>query len=122
MKIYWVNSNTKHRLAIVPRPRGGDWLEDDIQAIHREGIDILVSLLTLEEAEELGLLAESSACNKAEIEFRSFPILDRQVPASVPAFMQVVASLRQALGSGKSIGAHCRAGIGRSSLLIASIL
>src|ERR1700743_3176736 len=55
MKPYWINPGANGRLAIVPRPRGGDWLADDLHALRREGIDILVSLLTPSEVEELGL-------------------------------------------------------------------
>jgi hypothetical protein len=32
-------------LAIMPRPRAGDWLEDEIDQWQREGLKIVVSLL-----------------------------------------------------------------------------
>ncbi len=63
MQIYWVDS--EHSLAIVPRLRGNDWLEDELVAMKRKGIDVLISLLTLEEQNELGLEAEQSACEQA---------------------------------------------------------
>jgi len=37
----------------MARPRGGDWLQDEILALKRSGISILVSLLTPEEEDEL---------------------------------------------------------------------
>lgn len=49
------------RPAIVGRPRGGDWLSDELIALSREGVDVLVSMLTTEEAQELGLQEESSS-------------------------------------------------------------
>lgn len=39
------------RLAISARPRGGDWLPDEIRAWLRAGIDTVVSLLTATEAD-----------------------------------------------------------------------
>ena len=37
------------RLAIVPRPRGGDWLEDEVRAWREAGVDIVVSALEADE-------------------------------------------------------------------------
>jgi hypothetical protein len=42
-------------LAIVLRPRGGDWLDDEVDRIKRAGVDVLVSMLQADEAAELGL-------------------------------------------------------------------
>ena len=57
MNPFWINSE-RVRLAITPRPRGEDWLEDDIRLLQRAGIDVVVSAFTQVEAEELGLLRE----------------------------------------------------------------
>ena len=119
---YWIEIDAPARLAIAPRPRGGDWLDDDLHALRREGVDILVSLLTPEEATELALDDEGSACARAGIEFRNFPIPDRHVPQSTQAFREFIGSLHQEHTKRRNIAAHCRAGIGRSSLLVASLL
>ncbi len=52
MNPYWINANGL-RLAIVPRPRGWDWLADDIAALRSAGIDVLLSALTPAEIDEL---------------------------------------------------------------------
>ena len=52
----------------------------------REGINVLISLLTAEEQKELELDRESSACEQADVQYLNFPIPDRQVPASRKAF------------------------------------
>jgi hypothetical protein len=44
-ELYWVEGPWSGRLAIMPRPRGGDWLEEEIQSWRRSGIDVVVSLL-----------------------------------------------------------------------------
>src|SRR5215472_3224195 len=73
MNPFWINSEGV-RLAITPRPRGEDWLEDDIRLLQRAGIDVVVSALTQVEAEELGLLREGQCCQNNGLEFHSFPI------------------------------------------------
>ncbi len=119
---YWIETGIPAKLAIMPRPRGGDWLEDDIRLLRREGTDVLVSLLTPDEDIELALEHERAACDGHGIRFRSFPIPDRDVPTSTEAFLKFLDTLHYDLLQGRSIVAHCRAGIGRSSLLLAALL
>ena len=54
MTVFWINPGANGRLAIVPRPRSAEWLANDLSALRRDGIDILVSLLTKAEAAETG--------------------------------------------------------------------
>ena len=42
------------RLAIMARPRAGEWLGDEISGWRAEGIDTVISLLEQEEVSELG--------------------------------------------------------------------
>lgn len=119
---YWIETGSALRLAIAPRPRGGDWLEDDLRALKRDNVDILVSLLTPEENQELGLVDEDSICRTVGIDFRSFPIPDRHTPQSTDEFVSFIDSLREETDKGRSVAAHCRAGIGRSSVTVASIM
>jgi len=119
---YWIDGPWKGRLAIVPRPRGGDWLEDEIHSWHEAGFNIIVSLLTPPEIEELDLGLEEESSQAQDIEFISFPIPDRDVPASREDITALAHKLETALTSCKSVGVHCRQGIGRSSLLAACVL
>jgi protein-tyrosine phosphatase len=109
-------------LAIMPRPRAGDWLEDEIAQWHREGLGTVVSLLEPAEIMELELGLEPSLCASRGIEYLSFPIPDRGVPTSIPAFDAFLAPIVKRLRSGASVGVHCRAGIGRAGLTAACIL
>jgi protein-tyrosine phosphatase len=122
MTVFWINPGANGRLAIVPRPRGDERLVDDLAAIRHDGIDILVSLLTRAEAAELGLEREQAMCEAAGIEFRSFPIPDHSVPTAHHEVHELAESLATERRHGKNIGAHCCAGIGRSSLLLAAVL
>ena len=109
-------------MAITPRPTGYDWLVDDIRLLKRAGVDVLVSALTPYETEDMGLLEESQCCQNYGLEFLSFPIEDRSVPASFSEFDGLLNSLTDRLRKGKAVGVHCRAGIGRSSIIVASAL
>ena len=81
MNPFWIKTEGV-RLAITPRPRGRDWLDDDIRFLQRAGVDVVVSALTPAEVEELGLLEEGHCCQSNGLEFLSFPIEDRSVPPS----------------------------------------
>jgi len=109
-------------LAIMPRPRSGDWLEGEIEQWQREGLNTVLSLLEPAEVTELELGAEPSLCASHGIEFLSFPIPDRGVPTSITAFDTILAPLVKRLRAGASVGVHCRAGIGRAGLTAACIL
>ena len=121
MNPFWIRKEGL-RLAITPRPRGYDWLVDDIRLLKRAGVDVLVSALTPYETEDMGLLEESRCCQNYGLEFLSFPIEDRSVPTSFSEFDGLLNSLTDRLRKGKAVGVHCRAGIGRSSLIVASAL
>jgi protein-tyrosine phosphatase len=120
--VYWISRRANGRLGIVARPRGADWLDHDVRLIRACGVDILVSALTATEVDELGLSNEASCCANAEISFIPFPIEDRGIPASGNAVKGLATHLRQELDLGHNVAIHCRAGIGRSSLLAACIL
>jgi protein-tyrosine phosphatase len=121
-ELYWIAGPWQGKLAILPRPRGGDWLEDEVHGWSASGIDVVVSLLTGDEVTDFDLAREGSLCEAHGIDFRPFPIVDRSVPASRKATWDFVKKLAKLLEDGKSIAIHCRQGIGRSALIAASLL
>ena len=98
--IYPVTDATPNRIAIVARPRGNDWLREEISALSGEGVEILVSMLTNEEAEELGLNHESAECAAAGINFVNVAISDRSVPSDRRAFLRSVEELAMRVRKG----------------------
>jgi len=106
----------------VPRPRGGDWLQRDLQLMRKEGIDGLVSMLTNEEAADFDLLHEEEESRQIGIEYESCPTPDRSIPPEPASFARLAHKLAAKLELGQSIGIHCRQGIGRSSLMAAAVL
>lgn len=120
--IFWIPGPWLGRLAIASRPRGGDWLHDEVADWRSAGVDVVVSLLEAEEATQLGLSEESRAAEANGIEFVHFPIPDRGVPASSQDALALTSRIVSALNTGKSIAVHCRQGVGRSGLIVAGVL
>ncbi len=121
-ELYWIPGPWAGRLAISARPRGGDWLEDEMRGWRNEGIDVVVSLLEPDEAADLELQEEPQQVAAHGIEFVSFPIPDRSVPTSDVDAERLVSRLDATLARGKSMVIHCRQGIGRSGLIAAGLL
>ena len=120
--LYWIEGPWRGRLAIVPRPRGGDWLEDEALAWKQAGIQVIVSTLTPEEMAELDIAREKEACEANGIQYIPFPITDRGVPSSLAAAEGLVRRLEGDLTEGRTVAVHCRQGVGRSALLAACLL
>jgi protein-tyrosine phosphatase len=120
--VYWVPGPWRGRLGIVARPRGGDWLQDEVHSWRDAGLDMVASLLTSDEEAELGLQEEKALARTEGLDFRAFPIPDYGVPSSRADFAGFLSGLESALASGKNVGVHCRQGIGRSSLAVAALL
>lgn len=119
--LYWIKKAEPYRIAIVARPRAGDWLESEIEKLSRHGIEVLASMLTPEESEELGLAEEERLCNHRGIRFFNVPITDRSVPDE-DSILQSIETLAKHVKLGRGVGFHCRAGIGRSSMIAALVL
>lgn len=120
--IYWIPGPWMGKLAILARPRGGDWLTDEVEGWHDAGVEVVVSLLSDDEEVELALSDESGLVEANGLSFISFPINDYDVPSSEDALRQLVNDLEKLLANGRTVGIHCRAGIGRSSLVAACLL
>lgn len=121
-RLYWVKGPWPGKLAMSARPRGGDWLDDEIAGWRREGISTIVSLLTPEEEKDLALQHEAAQLKAGGLSFVSLPIPDRNVPHSLSKMQSTIQELDHTLSSGKNVLVHCRQGIGRSGLLAASLL
>lgn len=121
-ELYWIAARAPGRLAIMARPRAGDWLGDEIGHWRASGINVVVSLLETEEVSDLGLQRERALCEQHGIDFLSFPIADRGVPASMREAKAFAETLLGRIAEGQAVAIHCRAGIGRSSIVAGSVL
>ncbi len=120
--VYWIKGLGDIRLALMARPRSGDWLEDEISGWARAEVGTVVSLLEAHEVRELGLSPEARLCDERKIEFLSFPIPDRGIPHSKRDATELVDGLVARLKNGTAVAIHCRAGIGRTGLIAGCIL
>jgi protein-tyrosine phosphatase len=93
-----------------------------VRAWKEMGFDVVVSLLTRDELDELGLAAEADLSRAQGIQFCEFPIPDLGAPKSSAAARELVDNLRSDLDVGKQIAIHCRQGIGRSGMIAAGVL
>ncbi|MGI8668660.1 MAG: protein-tyrosine phosphatase family protein [Aridibacter sp.] len=117
-EIYWTNE----KIATMPRPRGGEWLEDEIISLKNEGVDVLVSMLEDHEISRFELELEKEICHRNHITYLNFPILDRNLPESFEDVYKFVQKLSKYSEVNKKIAFHCFAGIGRSSLIACCLL
>ena len=119
---YHVADIRRGGLAIMGRPRAGDWASEEFSALAAAGFSVVVSLLEEGEAFELGLAGEARLCADAGMEFWSFPVTDRGVPSDVSVFAAFCRDAYGRCANGQQVVGHCRAGIGRSGLFAASVL
>src|SRR3569833_3011994 len=117
--VFWIADTG---LAIILRPRGGDWLDNDLQRIRMAGIQTIISTIEPWEARELGLADEGPSAERLAMHFISYPLRDRSVPFDRRALIEFVRKIGTRLQAGEKIGNHCRGCIGRSTIVAASTL
>lgn len=120
--LFWIPELPAGQIAIMARPRGGDWLEDEVRAWRAAGVDVVLSLLEPDEVADLDLTLEGTHCQAHGIVLMTFPIVDRSIPSSKVAVVKLLHELAIAVGAGKNLAIHCRQGIGRAPLIAIGLL
>jgi protein-tyrosine phosphatase len=112
------------RLATMAHPPGGERLAEAMAGLAEAGVDVLVSALREDEMTLLELTGEPAAAAAAGIEFVNLPILDNSVPepSNAPAVRRLADRLAGELRADRFVVTHCRAGIGRCSMLAGATL
>jgi protein-tyrosine phosphatase len=118
---YRIKRTGSGHLSVMARPRGGDWLDDEMSSLREQGQTVVVSMLVPAEAHELDLANEETAARAAGLQFRALPVPDRGLP-DAKAFREVVREVERDLEAGESVVIHCRMGIGRASMLAVGVL
>ena len=118
MDLFWIDRS----LAIASRPRGGDWLDDEMADFRRQGVDLDVSCLTPSEETELALTGEMASAARHGIAFLRVVMEDRGVPLSTAAVAEVVDRINDQRALRGGVAVHCRQGLGRAPLIVAATL
>lgn len=122
MEFYRVATIGGGFLAIMARPRAHERARGEFTRLADAGVRRIVSLLEVHEEFVLGLEQEAAFAREANIDLVTFPIPERGVPRNFQAFARLSHRLHADISGGSSTAIHCRAGLGRSSLLAAAVL
>ncbi|RMG61979.1 MAG: hypothetical protein D6722_18920 [Bacteroidetes bacterium] len=120
--LFWIKENTPGRLGIMPRPRGGDQLPEEIQSLALRKVDLLVSLLPQDEMHSLGLDQEAELCTQFGLHFYHFPLPDRLPPPDTVQALELATELGQMLLHGRTVVLHDRLCGGRAASMAAATL
>lgn len=118
-ELHWIEGPWPGKLAMAARPRGGDWLGDEIASWRHAGVDTIFSLLTPEEESDLDITHEEAIAKSHGMRFLRLPIPDREVPHSEEQVSKSLGKLQAELEAGRNVVLHCRQGIGRTGLVAA---
>jgi protein-tyrosine phosphatase len=121
-KLYWLDEAWPGRIALSARPRGGDWLAEEVSHWKRSGIGIVVSLLEPQEEQDLDLREEATEVRRKGMNFVSLPIPDRQVPKTEAELANALEKVEHSLSGGTNVLIHCRQGVGRTGLVASCLL
>src|SRR6266705_948501 len=108
--------------AVSPRPRGGDWLKDEMKHWRRDGVNAVASLLMPDEVKEFDLGLECKYCETVGISFYALQIIDHNVPSSIKTAREFIGRLTAELSASKNVLVHCRQGIGHAGLIAVAVL
>ena len=103
--LYTVAYTGDGQLSTMAKPRGGDWLDDEMAALHASGADIMVCALTSSELTETGLAGEAQAAHRAGLQFVHIPIPDRDVH-DLATVLPTLRQLTERLRNGAHIVTH----------------
>ncbi len=123
MKICWIEfPESNGRLGVLPREAIEESYLDRADELAIEGVFLVVSLLTVKEVDQLGLLREDLSLKSVKVQFRWFPIADWGVPRDDDHVEEILTPVEEALQQGQSVVIHCHFGIGRSPTVAALAL
>jgi protein-tyrosine phosphatase len=109
------------RLGVMPRPPGGQWLNDKLAALRAYGVDTLVCALTEEERQRLHLTRQPAVAVQLGLSYIGFPIPDFGVPEPM-ALRCLATQLANEVRGGRFVVVHCFGGIGRSGVIAGATL
>jgi len=96
-------------------------LDEDIKEIKKQGIDVIIPLLTKDEMESYGVPDLIETYRRNNLEVLHLPIVDQKIPGR-EELRKLLLYIDKAFSEGKNILLHCVGGLGRSGLVAACYL
>jgi len=97
-------------------------LPTDLAAIHATGGRVLVTLMEQHELQRFQIATLRKDAESLGIRSIWFPVRDVDVPTSMSGHHSLVEEVRAELSEGRSVVVHCKGGLGRTGVLVASVL
>ena len=111
------------QLATIAHPRADAWPVENLAALARSGVQVLVSALTTAELQRLGFGGTAQAAASVGVEFIPFPVADGGIPREEAAKVIALSGrLAAHVRAGRFVVTQCFGGIGRSTLLACTTL
>jgi protein-tyrosine phosphatase len=120
-ELYTIERDGPGRLSTMMRPDGFGALDGELTALRAAGVDVLVSLLAVDEAAREGLTGEADRAAACGLAFYHLPTRDHSAPDR-DGTAALAETLHGHLTRGDSVVVHCWAGIGRSSTVAAATM
>jgi protein-tyrosine phosphatase len=108
------------QLATIAHPRTDPWPPEQLSALARTGVNVLVSALTAAEQRRLGFDGTAAAATAAGVDFVPFPAADGRDEAA--QVIRLAGRLAAHVRGGRFVVSQCFGGIGRSTLLVCTTL
>lgn len=116
--IYPLNNAAPNPLWLCGRP-SPDWLADDVAQLANAGARSWLCLMEQAEMNNLGIEALPRVVQDNHMQFLHYPIRDRGLPTF--NMHELIERLEEGLTLGPVV-VHCRAGIGRTGVVAATLL
>ncbi len=118
---YWIAKINDCDIGIAACPAGGRALEEELKVFKKSESLVMISLLTEKEERRLGLTQEKLIAEELGIRFIKFPIPDMSIPG-FKIYVEFIDHLYELTMEKDKMLIHCRAGIGRSSLIALGLM
>lgn len=111
-------------VGLAPLPGRGGELMNDIGRIQGWGATMVVSLTTLEEMTDKGVVELGQTLEGKGVKWRHFPVADFGAPSAVVAerWTLISGEARATLKSGGNVLFHCHGGCGRSGMAVLRVM
>lgn len=120
--LWTVKTRDGGKVSIIPRPRGGDVLAEEMKALRKHGVDLLISAQPPLESSAYGLSGEGAAAEAAGMAFLNIPITDMAVPPDREEFLAALSDPIARVRKGGHVAVHCYASRGRSGVIAGLLL